>query len=60
MTQKQWDDLAYLMEKAKKVEMTRAEWVKQRNSFAYGNSAFENPDITRELFNEEAERLEVG
>jgi hypothetical protein len=32
----------------------------QRRSFAYGNTAFENPMITREMIDREAEKLATG
>lgn len=59
MTTAELADLQYLVEKAKKVEMNSDETAEQRRSFAYGNSAFENPNITKEMVEEEAERLEL-
>lgn len=50
-------DLAYLIEKAKKIEMSPQQIVEQRRSFAYGNTAFENPSITRLMVDEEAKKL---
>lgn len=50
-------DLAYLIEKAKKIEMSPQQVVEQRRSFAYGNTAFENPSITRLMVDEEARKL---
>jgi len=32
----------------------------QRRSFAFGNTAFENPLITREMIDREAEKLASG
>lgn len=49
--------LSYLIEKAKTVKMTEAQVAEQRRSFAYGNSAFENPRITRAMIDEEARKL---
>ncbi len=37
--------------------MNDAEKEKQRRSFAYGNTHFENPMITREMVDLEAERM---
>ena len=52
------ENLEVLLEKAKKVEMTLEQNEEQRQSFAYGNAAFENPRVTREMVKEEAEDLE--
>lgn len=57
MTQQEKDALAFLIEEAKKVSMTKDQVAEQRRSFAYGNSAFENPMITKEMIREEAEKL---
>jgi hypothetical protein len=57
MTQQDLASLNYLIEKAKTVTMTEAEVTAQRRSFAYGNSAFENPRITRAMVEEEAKRI---
>ncbi|WP_208353511.1 hypothetical protein [Pseudaestuariivita rosea] len=57
MTQEQLEDLQYLIEQSKTVEMTEDEISKQRRSFAYGNSVFENSKITKEMVDEEACRL---
>ena len=48
----------HVLELAKQVTMTPLEREKQRRSFAYGNTAFENSDITREMVDREAEKLE--
>jgi hypothetical protein len=50
-------DLAYLIEKARKIQMSPQQVVEQRRSFAYGNTAFENPKITRVMIDEEAKKL---
>lgn len=50
-------DLAYLIEKARKIKMSPQQVVEQRRSFAYGNTAFENPKITRVMIDEEAQKL---
>lgn len=47
-----------LVESAKKVVQTAQEKEEQRRSFAYGNTKIENPRITRETVDEEAEALE--
>ena len=57
MTDEQRSDLAYLIEKARGTTMSADESAEQRTSFAYGNSAFENPDITREMVEQEARKL---
>lgn len=51
------DDLEYLIEQAKKITMTPAQVEEQRRSFAYGNTAFENPRITRAMVDEEARKI---
>jgi hypothetical protein len=50
-------DLDYLIERAKKITMTPEQVSEQRRSFAYGNTAFENPTITREMVDEEARKI---
>lgn len=57
MTMQETERLATLLEKAKRVTMTTDEVVEQRRSFAYGNSAFENPKITKKMIEEEAKKL---
>ena len=49
--------LSVLIEAAKKVHATSAQQEQQRRSFAYGNTAFENPLITREMVDEQADKL---
>ncbi len=51
------DILKALLEKAKTVRMTPEQKEEQRRSFAYGNTKIENPRITREIIDEEAELL---
>jgi hypothetical protein len=51
------DDLATLLEAAKQIEPTAEHREEQRRSFAYGNTAFENKLITREMVDREAEKL---
>ena len=50
--------LKHVLELAKQVTMTPIEREQQRRSFAYGNTAFENSDITRAMIDREAEKLE--
>ncbi len=57
MTQQEHQALRDLIEAAKKVSMTEADVMEQRRSFAYGNSAFENPMITKDMIKEEGEKL---
>lgn len=51
------DDLKKLVEMAKRVEPTGVQQEQQRRSFAYGNTRIENPRITRELVDNQAEQL---
>jgi hypothetical protein len=51
------EKLEFLLEKAKKVQMTEAEQEEQRRSFAYGNTKIENDLITREMIDDAADRL---
>ena len=57
MSKQDLEALGFLIERAKQVSMTTAEVTAQRRSFAYGNSAFENPRITREMVDKEADRI---
>lgn len=54
------DSLSRLIEMAKTVKMTEAQKEEQRRSFVYGNTAIENPMITRELVDQRAEALKAG
>lgn len=49
--------LQELLNAAKKVVPTEDQKEEQRRSFAYGNTKIENPRITRETVDEEAESL---
>jgi hypothetical protein len=49
--------LLVLIEAAKKVRTTSEQQEQQRRSFAYGNTAFENPMITREMVDDQADKL---
>jgi hypothetical protein len=51
------EKLKELLSAAKKVELTPADKEEQRRSFAYGNAKIENPRITRDTVDEEAEKL---
>ena len=51
------DDLKKLMEAAKKIEPSPEQRELQRRSFAFGNTAFENKLITREMIDRQAEEL---
>jgi dTDP-glucose pyrophosphorylase len=49
--------LKELIEAAKAVQPSQEQREEQRRSFAYGNTAFENSLITREMVDEQAELL---
>ncbi len=49
--------LKALLDAARKIPATAADKEQQRRSFAYGNTAFENKLITREMVDRAAERL---
>ena len=50
-------ELEYLLQAASRHTFTAAEKEEHRRSFAYGNTKIENPRITRELIDREAEGL---
>ncbi len=50
-------ELEKLLEAAKRIAPSTEQKEEQRRSFAYGNTAFENDLITREMVRVEAERL---
>jgi hypothetical protein len=50
-------ELQELLEAAKKVHLSPDQKEKQRRSFAFGNTNIENPRITRETVDKEAEAL---
>ncbi|HET9839715.1 MAG TPA: hypothetical protein VFR84_15925 [Candidatus Angelobacter sp.] len=52
------EDLDQLLSAAKKAEFTAAQQEEQRRSFAYGNTKIENPRITRQTVDQEADLLE--
>jgi hypothetical protein len=49
--------LKELLEAAKSAQATPEHREEQRRSFAYGNTAFENSRITREMIDKQAEEL---
>jgi hypothetical protein len=49
--------LQSLVQHARNVQMTVGQQEEQRRSFAYGNTAFENENITREMVDQEAANL---
>ena len=49
--------LKALLEAAKTAKITPEHREQQRRSFAYGNTAFENRRITREMVDKQAEKL---
>ena len=51
------ENIEELLAAAKKVKPSSEENEKQRRSFAYGNTNIENPQITRETVDKEAEAL---
>jgi hypothetical protein len=51
------DALKKLLEAAKTAEPTPEHREEQRRSFAFGNTAFENELITREMVDRQAEKL---
>ena len=50
-------ELERLIEAARKLPMSPVEREAQRRSFAFGNTAIENPMITRDMIAREAEKL---
>ncbi len=53
MTEK---SLSQLIEMAKRASPSAEQKEEQRRSFVYGNTAFENEDVTREMVDKEASR----
>ena len=49
--------LELLLEAARKANPSPEQQEEQRRSFAYGNTAFENELITREMINRQAEAI---
>jgi hypothetical protein len=50
-------DLEELIERSKKIQPSAGEREKQRRSFAYGNTHFENANITRDTIDKAADKL---
>jgi hypothetical protein len=50
--------LERLLEAARKASPSPQQQEEQRRSFAYGNTAFENPLVTREMIDKQAEAIE--
>jgi hypothetical protein len=50
-------NLSRLIEMAKAVTVSDDQREEQRRSFVYGNTAFENENITREMVNRQADSL---
>ena len=53
-------DLDILIEAAREIQPSPYQEEEQRRSFAYGNTAFENPLITREMVDRQAEAIKRG
>ena len=53
------EDLDKLVELARQVTTTGVQREIQRRSFAFGNTHFENPIITREMVDQQAEELKL-
>lgn len=51
------EDLTKLLEAARLVPFSEAQREEQRRSFAYGNARIENPLVTRQTVDEQAEKL---
>jgi hypothetical protein len=51
------DNLRDLLNRAKSTTMTAAQREEQRQSFAYGNTKFENDRITREMISRASREL---
>ena len=56
MTEVERAALEKLLERARRLEMSPQQQAAQRRSFAFGNAAFENPRITREMIAEEDQK----
>ena len=54
------EELNELLAAARSVQPTAKQREEQRRSFAYGNTKFENERITREMVDEQAEKLAKG
>lgn len=54
------DSLEVLLERARRRPMDQKERVAQRRSFAFGNAAFENPRITRQMIEDEERKMNLA
>jgi Fic family protein len=52
-------DLNKLLEAARLIPFSEAQREQQRRSFAYGNAKIENPRVTRQTVDEQAEKLKT-
>lgn len=52
--------LTQLLEAARSVPFSEAQREEQRRSFAYGNAKIENPLVTRQTVDEQAEKLKTS
>lgn len=50
--------LEQMLEQAKSVKMTEEEEEEARRSFAYGNTKLSNPNITRKMVDEAADKID--
>jgi hypothetical protein len=57
---KETKELEELVERARKIKMTRDQVTAQRQSFAYGNTHIENDRITREMIAEADRKIDLG
>lgn len=53
------EELKQMLEAARDTSLSSQECEEQRQSFAFGNTHFENEQITRELVRQEAENLKA-
>lgn len=51
------EELNKLLEAARSIPFSDAQREQQRRSFAYGNAHIENPRVTRQTVDEQAEKL---
>ncbi len=51
-------DLKKLVEAARRVSMSEKDKEEQRRSFAYGSAKIENDDVTRQMIDEAAVRMQ--
>jgi hypothetical protein len=51
--------ISRLVELAKSVHMSEEQRIEQRNSFVYGNTRFENDQVTREMVENIAKKITI-